>query len=71
MKRPIEKFGWKHTVIYSSDNKLEECFETSLGHELRINDKGHIMFLNEEPGFDFEELQAIYETAKQIREENK
>lgn len=67
----IEKLGWEHTGTYSSDNELEVCFETLLGHEIRIDNEGNILFLSEEPGFDFEVLQAIYETAKQIRKENK
>ena len=67
MKRPIEKYGWKHTGTIPTIKS--ECFENSLGHEIRIDDKGEILFLNEEAGFDFEVLQAIYETAKQIKEE--
>lgn len=70
MQRPIEKLGWKYTGAYNSDDGLEECFETSLGHEVRIDNEGNVLFLSEEAGFDFEVLQAIYETAKQIKEEN-
>lgn len=71
MQRPIEKYGWKYTGTYNSDDGLEECFETILGYEVRINNEGNILFLSEEVGFGFELLQAIYETAKQIKDENK
>lgn len=63
----LEKSGWKYTGEYDGN----ECFETSLGHELRIDKDGHILFLSEEVGFDYEVLRAIYKTAKQIKEENK
>ncbi len=63
MKYPIEKFGWKYTGKCDTD----ECFETSLGHELRIDKDGNILFLSEEVGFDFEELEAMYKTALIVR----
>lgn len=67
MKRPIENFGWEYTGACSLATLRSECFER-LGHEIRIDHEGNMMMLNEEPGFDFEELQAIYETAKQIKD---
>ena len=69
MQRPIEKYGWKYTGTLSLATLKSKCFENSLGHELRIGHEGNIIFLNQEVGFNFEELQAIYETAKQIKEE--
>ena len=63
----LEKCGWKYTGEYDES----ECFETSLGHELRIDKNGHILFLSEEVGFDYEVLRAMYKTAKQIREKEK
>ena len=68
MQRPIEKCGWEFTGTYSLATLRRECFKRH-GHEIRIDHEGNIMMLNKEPGFDFEELQAIYKTARQIRKE--
>ena len=59
MQRPIEKFGW-----------------SKWGEELYIKDKCMIIYetskiiINTAPQLflSFEELQAIYETAKQLKE---
>ena len=71
MKRPIEKYGWEYQYNRKPTKKVTEYyFENSLGHTIMINTNGDILFLNEEVGFNFEALYAIYETAKQIKEEN-
>ena len=62
MKRPIEKYGWEYTGI----SLRSECFE-KLGHEIRVDHEGNLIMLHEEAGFDFEVLQAIYETALEIK----
>lgn len=69
MKRPIEKYGWE----YNGSNKtLEtEVFKRS-AHVMNIYKDGSIHINNSNLSFnvfEFEELQAIYETAKQIKEE--
>lgn len=63
-KYPIEKYGWK----YFGECDEDKCFETSLGHMVRVDKDGNVLFLNEEPGFDYEKLEAIYKTATQIRD---
>lgn len=35
---------------------------------MRIDKDGHILFLSEEVGFDYEVLEAMYKTATQIKE---
>ena len=72
MKRPIEKYGWEE-----SKEKLtgyEWNYERIKGGGLFIHrellsfdTKGNI-YLRTDRDMLFEELQAIYETAKQIKE---
>ena len=71
MKRPIEKFGWEYS---GTNNELEtEVFKRSV-NVMNIYKDGSIHISNSNLSFnifEFEELQAIYETAKQIKEEDK
>ncbi|MBR1844250.1 MAG: hypothetical protein IJ790_00800 [Lachnospiraceae bacterium] len=65
---PIEKYGWK----YSGIDEMLDCvrFAKSVYKLSIFKDGGiyiglsHLTFCS----FDFEELEAIYETAKQIKE---
>ena len=65
--RPIEKYGWKY---YGTNNELEtEVFKRDV-YTMNIYKDGSIHISNSNLKFNiftFEELQAIYETAKEIK----
>ena len=67
MERPIEKYGW-HKYI----NDRYERFESGAGGIITIYKYSNVIEFDDfdEQDLSFEELQAIYETAKQIKEEN-
>lgn len=70
MQRPIEKYGWGYSGI---NNELEtEVFKRSV-YVMNIYKDGSVNINNSNLKFnmfEFEELQAIYKTAEQIRKEN-
>lgn len=71
MKRPIEKVsGWylcredNSKYVYTKETKTLYIYKDGR-IETFVNLSGHI---DEDVSFTFEELQAIYKTAKQIKE---
>ena len=67
MQRPIEKFGWEY--IGEEDGKWIFIRKDSVFDELAFDFQGNIFIVLYKHNIIFEELQAIYETAKQIMEE--
>ena len=66
MERPIEKYGW-----YKYINDRYERFESGAGGIITIYKYSNVIEFDDfdEQDLSLEELQAIYETAKQIKEE--
>ncbi len=67
MERPIEKYGW-----YRYINDRYERFESGAGGIITFYKHSDTIEFDDfdEQDLSFEELQAVYETAKQIKEEN-
>lgn len=73
MQRPIEKLGWhkrQFNDICESYYKGENWLKSSIYISFNVKNGDIVDFMNDEY-VPFEELQAIYETAKQIKEENR
>lgn len=68
---PIENYGWKYDSGFCMD-LTQIRFERNKNKEYLIFDRydGRVSIDNCKQTITVEELQAIYETAKQIREEN-
>ena len=72
MQRPIEKYGWKYKrtdsdrVVYENRARALYLYFYLNSNKIEFLGVIHVTKFD-----DFEELQAIYETAKQIKEENK
>lgn len=73
MQRPIEQLGWHKRQLndycetyYKGKNQLNSSVCISFNIE-----SGELVSIVNDSTITLEELQAIYETAKQIREENK
>lgn len=70
MKRPIEKFGWKYDNTFCMDT-TQMRFEKNSNKEYLIFNRvdGRVCIDSGISTLSIEELQTIYETAKQIKEE--
>ena len=68
----IEKYGWKYDNEFCMDS-TQMRFERNKNKEYLIFDRcdGRVSINSGISTLKVEELQAIYETAKQINEENK
>lgn len=73
--RPIEKYGWKKLPIKEEISivfyKGETFFSSNCFVAIHLNKNGTIrgIYIRNNEEISFEELQAIYETAKEIKEE--
>lgn len=70
-KRPLEKCGWKKEKIYNGERFMTCGYEVIIRNNLTfIGNTDNSKYSKHINSLSLEELLAIYNTAKQIKDEN-